>query len=466
MPLTLSPFSLKPQDFAKSRICEETQLEIPKRFAESYESIPPLWLITIGYPQHGKTVYLSALTLMLERVGVLWQDTHHRYLDDFTRESVKQMRMAAITGQSPPPTQEQDFIRPLLMNVEDIPTVGSYCAVMYDVPGEAFLAKKNTYQAIDPLRVANTLWFFVSLKDIEDEKIYTLPDLFNVYSDVMYDQGISLENRNLIVVYTKADLYEFPPDIDDYIFSDPLQSLTYKESFDNLPRDFDVNKYVKRMEMISEKLEQFTKGLNGGAPFISSVKAEGMTIKFCATSALGQNPNEMTGYMVENARRFRVLDPFIWAVWLHKEEEPDISQSFILILDDKPSVVTYRSIFEENLPSEVWNLLSETGTVVTYSLGNKFSIAKKHQAPPDYLGNRKQISLLGPILDQYDSKLVKAVVITSRKIHDLEDFRRGEWQKSLLIVNTIDENFGWGNTFTYRESNDLDALLHHLRQWR
>lgn len=469
----LSPYSLKPQDFTpSSRTCDDTKLEVPLDFIEDYFDIPPLWLITIGYPQHGKTVFLSALTLVIEKLGGIWPDTHRVFLNDDTRDRVMKMREAATTGAVLPPTGEpqDNIIRPLLIQIKNIPTVGSYCAVMYDVQGESFLRKKNIRQIEHILKKVNTLWFIVSLKDLEAQPKYTISDMFDTYRELMREMGVKLKDRNLIVIYTKSDLYEFNPDVEKYIYSDPLKGLTYRDTTETIPRKFNITEYAGYMQDVSDKLEKFTSTLNIAGDFISKVRGERMNLKFCAVSALGHNPDtETSGKSLMNAMPYRVLDPFLWATLLYTpsdiEDEPIVDlfkQFFALVLDNSAAT----DIFTQDITKQIWGLLSNSGSVVTYVLGNHYPVAVELQPPPNHGKPTSKSPLIGSILDPLGSqKNACAVILTGTHFLDLKDYQDTEWEDRLVIVALADITSEWKNLFFYRDERSFEALVNYLSRW-
>src|SRR5207253_1397931 len=59
------PFCLKPHDFSVSHGCTTYPNEvIPDEYISEYDRVQPLWLLTVGFKQHGKTTYLAALKLV------------------------------------------------------------------------------------------------------------------------------------------------------------------------------------------------------------------------------------------------------------------------------------------------------------------------------------------------------------------------------------------------------------------
>ena len=86
--------------------CPECNEHLPDEYVETYQDMHPIWLAMVGFPQHGKTTYLAALTLMLEDISRVWAKAFSHYLDDdYTRPKVIQMRQEVEKGRTKEPTQ-------------------------------------------------------------------------------------------------------------------------------------------------------------------------------------------------------------------------------------------------------------------------------------------------------------------------------------------------------------------------
>ncbi|MCP4124895.1 MAG: hypothetical protein GY751_24400 [Bacteroidetes bacterium] len=455
MARVICPFCLKPHDFASSLECKEYSEEIvPNIYVRDYNKVPPLWLVTIGFSRHGKTTYLAALTLMLENISKVWHDVYYRPLDQCTIDGIRQMRREAIHGELPSKTDPGKVPRPLLFNVYDLPESGSRCLVMYDVAGETYESLNEVQEYVTSIKEVSTTWFIVSLSDLQsDEEGKALPDLFHMYLSGMENLRIDLNGRNLIVVYTKGDTIT-AREFRDYLMADPLQDLTLQDADIKDPESFSFHDYIKQMKEVSDQFEDYTRRrVKGGAAFINMVKANGMNLVFCVTSALGESPDSTSNRLSVNARRYRVLDPFLWAITL---ESPETSRSIGLIADTSPDS---QSVYNEGFIGKIWDHLSDYGDITTYYMGQSSPASQPGQRSPDDLPRLVRQRLIGPILEQSPPDTCFIVISTGRII-DLGDFYNSSWRNRLLLAMTgEDYQQDWPNTFVYRPGDNMTVLV-------
>lgn len=456
MARVICPFCLKPHDFDASLDCPTTEYRVPVDYVSEYRSAPPLWLVTVGFSGHGKTTYLAALTLMLENMDRVWERMFSSQMDNHTMQRVREIRLEAMQGDLQAPT-DVDTPRPLLFNVQNLPGGSSRSLVMYDVAGQIFEDLDEVHKYVAALKQVTTTWFLISPRDLraaDNDK--TIPELFTAYRSGMRNLRIDLNQRNLIVIYTKADIADFPRDIQDYLINDPLRSLTQQDgSYEQI--DFALDEYVWEMRQMSERLKIYTKEkVQGGRAFISMVESSGMNLVFCTTSALGDSPDPTQGIMLENAPRYRVLDPFLWATTLDKPVKP---RSIGLILD---AAEESYAVYDDDLVRRVTESLAIHGDLTTYHLGSSVPIGLPGQPPPDQPPYSAYPRLLGPILEQAAPD-TQFLLLTNGRILDLEDFRRTAWQDRVLVVAMPGaEPRGWPHQIVYRNGTETKILVDRL----
>ncbi len=463
------PFCQDVHDYDESNMCPAYGYEIPVDYLEKYSKNPPLWLVTVGYSQHGKTCFLSALTMMLENLNSVWPTTYFP-LDQNTRDQIRQMRIEMAEGSQPKPTQLKEIPQPLLLHMYDIPDVGSKSLIVYDSAGEAFdqILDDEDAKNLSALREVNNIWFLISLKDLEKDKSRRLFDLFNIYVDGMKRlmKGASLEGRNLIVVYTKADKLgdRLPADIKNYLYNDPFQDLTNEHSPRNTDamRTVTVKDYFDKMKTISKGLEEYTKtDIPTGGAFINLARRSGMGIYFTAMSALGADPDPYDNSLPTDAKRIRVLDPLLWALFL---DQPIERTPINLILDGSlESQNLYSNYDIKSIASELGSL----GKLTSYYMGRTKPIALPGQSPPLYKPKHLRPRLLGPILEKVDQN-VPQIVISTGVIYDLADFSQREWGEQIFIiyVGVEEEPQSWPNNIVIRENEtDIEVANKELRRF-
>lgn len=460
MARVICPFCLKPHNFESSSLACETYPEktVPDIYVKEYNTVPPLWLVTVGFSQHGKSTYLAALTLMLENISKIWPQhkVHYRPLDQYTLEEVRRMRREALDGKLPPPTDTKRPRPPLLFSVYNLPESGSRCLVMYDVAGEVYDSLSEVEQYVPALKQACTTWFLVSLTDLQqDRKGKAFPDLFSTYLTGMEKLHIDLNGRNLVVVYTKGDTLA-PKEFTEYLTTDPFQSLTIPEAEFIDSENFSFQSYIEEMKRVSSQFEDYTsQRVSGGSAFINMVRERGMNLEFSVTSALGESPTSPNRSNV-NAHRYRVLDPFLWAITL---ESLEISRSIGLVADASSEGCT---IYDGGLLANIWERLSNYGEVTTYYLGQRSPTSQPGQRAPEVPSRVARPRLVGTILERVSAKTCFIVVSTGHII-DLGDFYDSPWRDRLLLV-MVGEDYqqDWPNTIVYRSDDDVSVLVDAL----
>jgi len=492
MPIPICPFCLTRHDFGVPPRCNSHSLDIPQLFLEEYDRIPTLWLVTVGFKEHGKSSYIGALTEVLENISSVWKTSTCQYLDEYTFTTVKEIREQTVMGKVVDPTPtwkpreqraassevvENHPVQPLLMHAYEIPNFGSCCMITYDVAGEYF-STPNAIRDDGYLRSLNAvknIWFFVDLDQVfKPDNTMNVNQLLQVYLAGMTRMGWSLRNRNLIVIYTKADLYTnnsseveerhfLPQEVCDYYQQDPFDRLLQARSDRNLRKEFQhmeffIDAYLSEMEHISSLLEFYTRDeVPGGQDLINLAAQKQIGLKFCIVSALGTKPTS-DGVLPVDKNPHRVIDPFLWALKMNKGLE---NRNVKLILDPKlftPDVAADR--FSISLLSEFYSTMqSFDREITTYFIGNASpaSIAGQRlpNHPPRHCGGR----FIGPILDQGSQNDI-ALVLTTDEITDLDDYRGSQWENHMYYVAVAEFPFQkWKNTFTLRSETEFPVFV-------
>jgi len=433
MSSVICPFCFHVHDFRSQLKCPETSYEVPEAYVSSFESTPPLWLMTVGFRQHGKTCFIAALTQVLEAMQV-WSSGFFVALDAFTFERVREIREKVVVVGDLPKSTPPGRPRPLLFQSKDLPGIDSRCLVVYDVPGESFDDFDRVANYAPAMKAVQTVWFFVCLRDLEEvHRGRTLQELFAVYRAGMRRLRIEMKGRTLIVVFTKFDQEEHPKRVADYLIDDPLNRLPALnwESEGYIPDAnavLNIAEYRREMKEISDVLERFTRAeVRGGAGFLAMARSEEMRVVFTATSALGQDPGHDGKTLDEIAQPFRVLDPFLWAAEL---KAPVMVRRFHLVLDgalrNNPSGVFAKI-------TELWRRLASFAEVNTYFLGRSSRAAVTGQPPPSQPPEISRPRLIGPLLEALEPR-DQVLILTDGPVADLSDFSPTHWPRRSLLV--------------------------------
>jgi hypothetical protein len=471
MPLPRCPFCFQVHDFEKTRTCPNTintntnkAEEVSLAYVREYNTVPPLPLVTIGFSKVGKTTYLAALTMMLEHLDRTWYETSYQINDPESDATIKEIRRQAITGDLPPKTTT-GILRPLFINVLDLPGQGSNCLVLYDTPGEIFETLNGTESGnyIQSLKMIYNIWFMISLTDLEDQQYQMkINDLLFSYINAMKRMGWSLKGRNLIVVYTKGDKIipyansRFPIVVKEHFEDDPFQNLTMRSV--NVPDlgNFSLEEYVQKMQAVSDALAKYTaEEVDGGRAFINLAKKNGLGLYFTMVSATGAAP--INGRLLIESARYCVLDPYLWALYLTtKKELPQIR----LILDASSKAA---NIYSSELQTMV-DLLNDIGDVTVYYLGQTNAASVVGQKAPSSPPRNARCRLIGPILERIPSQDL-VIVMTCGEVIDLQEFSSSEWCERLLLVAVGEDQYqNYSNTLVLRQSDSTRLVVEEFRR--
>ena len=457
------PYCIQPLDPLAGEKCPSCGNVLSPQLARALQEAPPLWIMTVGFTRHGKTCYQAALTLSIENLHRKLQGVRYLYRDQNTTDVVRSIRAAARDRREGRDETPEGRPRPLIISLYGMPDTQPASLMMYDVAGHLFDQMEQLKEYEYVLREVGTIWILVSLHDLHaDEKGRTLPELFMIYLDAMERRGASLKGRNFIVVYTKADKWVdipeipgFPDEIRDYLYADPFQGLTLRQRTERLP-EFSLAEYAREMQAMSDILETYTDyDVPGGGQFINCVQAEGINLRFCATSALGTDPNEKNNLLPEEATRYRVLDPFLWTLWLNK---PDITpgRELLLVLD---ALSATDGTYPADLSKEFWEELSRRGPTRAFYLGQASVAGHPGQYPPNTPARPPLHRLIGPILDEASSE-TRVIVMSNGPIRDLADFQGTSWRDRLVVVTTAEAaDVSWPHLFTYRPGSDPRPIV-------
>ena len=442
---------------------------VPNGFARQCRQAPPLWTIVAGFSSHGKTVYLSALTLMLDHLGHLMDRFYLKPLDERTRDVVRNMRRLAKAGEVAEATQP-GIPEPLLFQLSNVPlwnanSPSSRTLILYDAAGEMFTEAEQLEELHPAAQIATNVWFLVSLKDFaKSDANFTLYDLVNAYVSLLDNRRKSLRNRRVCIVYTKADdldknKMKIPPEVRQYLANDPFKELTSGTPPSHT--DFSLQDYLREAEQVSDTLLEWTANsgvVPGGRNFVNwSRDHPEVDLKFCITSALGYEPYPELGNPFEGNIRYRVLDPFFWM--LAENSTPRTVNQFRLVLDASPKS---EELNNDGTLGKLWESLSEFGDTQTHYLGHVRPIAQRGQRPAEGPPRRKHLRLLGPILDDLASG-ERVIVVANGPFEDREDFvGDAVEQRVLTVVQQEELDDIWEHVWVMRDGDDTFDIVQHL----
>jgi len=297
----------KPKDASASvYLCPDCREQVPALYVEGYNQYPPVVVSTIGFRQHGKTIYLSALFYALRRLGLAshWKGFFTMGLNEETLETVWNLVDMLERGKLPDSTPKV-FPRPAIIRVEGVPMQPNRTLLCYDTGGECFERPTQLVQYASFVQRARTAMLLVNIPDREnpDEE---MKRLLNIYVVGMAELGARTQDQHLVVVYTKAD--EIPGrfrnhwgEVADYFVRGSIDGLANPQE------------YVRHMRLLSDWLRRdFTQYQLQAGEFLNMADKHFKSVTFSMVSALGAQPHGQQLSAPIAPRR--VLDPLFWVM--------------------------------------------------------------------------------------------------------------------------------------------------------
>lgn len=461
------PYCLHPQSGVRIQTCQNPNCpvhDIPAEYVESARRKPPIWLTMFGASRHGKTSIVSSLNLWLEMISKLIADADCEYLDDYTVEQMRRMRISDKEGEVAL-ASTQKGMRPLLIRVRNLIPNHEQTLVIYDLPGEVLDDAQQTAEYAAAIRYTQTVWFVVSLEDLaKDKEGNTIPSLFATYISAMKRLNAPVEGRNMLVVFTKGDLllepkYELPDEVAEYLSGDPYKSLRTERSGSLKP--FDLDSYTNKLIKTSDELRDYTfEIVDGGSQFITRTRANKIkSLAFCITASMpGADKNDIAPTKIE---RFRVLDPLLWT--LHYGGGSISTASAVLIIESGSPA---EPLFNAELPVQVADsLLRRSIGVAPYYSGSAKPISAKNGID-ELKPSIRRLNVIGQILENLDKQSPEstnlAVFLTATEPHDLRDFMYSSWADRLIVI-TLDSSIAeyWEKRIVIDDDTDLDEWLNN-----
>ncbi len=260
-----------------------------------------------GVQQAWKTVFFGSLLHAL-RSPTLHEQWPHSFtlaLDDPSLTTVIENMRLLDSGQLPPPTPN-NFPRPTLLRVANVPTLDDCTLAIYDVSGESFLEAQRIQQFGRFVARSRTVLFLASIPQLIDEHAQygqALDHLLGAYIVGVQELGGDTQEQNLLVVYTKADI------LSKYLNGwKTLQDYVRSPAFDGLEN---MALYRARLRETSMKLQDFTLRALKAGNFLATANSNFRSVSFTIISSLGAAPDAKTNRLGLQIAPVRVLDPLL-----------------------------------------------------------------------------------------------------------------------------------------------------------
>jgi len=486
------PYCCTIQTFPEGTKCKQCGNDVPTKYLDLARTSAPVYLSVVGPTSVGKTTFLRSLSHNMDNIGKISQGAFLDPLDDNTLAEMKNIRDKIANRVAATPTvprSKEDALRkpqePLIFSLKSFMTnqetkQDRNLLVMYDIAGEVFENRAEIEQYAEPLKLAHTIWFVVSLHDLEHGKTNynTIADVFNIYATGMERVGARPNERKLHVIYTKADklLNILPDDIREYVRDDPYFNLAERKPSEFKAIPFSRDDYEYGLDQLSSRLEDYTMDdVNGGLQFINMVRDYGMELSFSINTATGRDYTPRA--QIIDSDSYRVLDPLVWALRSHVEIQPQMNLSgknkspnmripIALILDTGFS--SKAKIYDKHaqLHAQFFSALSDIGDVTTYYTGTLTPMTQPGLEPVINNIPKETPSLIGPILDQLSPDAL-ILVVTSRRIEDLQDFHIPEWHKCMGVITfeaiyEVRKNDPWPRSVVFDRTTTADGQAKDL----
>jgi formylglycine-generating enzyme required for sulfatase activity len=263
-------------------------------------SVEPIVLSVVGFPGHGKTVYLCALFDYLDnQLTSMWQSFYNNVLDQKSLSTLNDNRRMLRSGVLPPPTK-MSFPRPGIFRLTNMPHSASgnglpplvdTTVLIYDPPGEAFATEEMIVEYASFVKRSDCVLFLIDLTALGDSMADEMALLLDTYVLGMRRMGIEKQSQHMIVVYTKSD--EMKVSVPEF--------KSFLEQEDRL-RDYldqrrpgtlaDPHAHLKQLADISSLLETFTRSELNAGRFINVARDWFASVSYTVVSSLGAAPEE------------------------------------------------------------------------------------------------------------------------------------------------------------------------------
>jgi hypothetical protein len=311
-------------------MCRSCGQELPPLYLDAGQSMQPLPIQLFGLSRHGKTTFLTALTMALRRVNALWQGCTAMAATESSRQIVRDVNVYFDTGKMPPMTAlgAKDCY---LMLIDHMIPWGRRALMVRDCSGEAFRELVvNVEEAYFFLKSPFT-FMFISLLDLRNSGGYSMDLMLDSYLNTLASNGVRLgkERRKVVIVLTKADLFllqdDFPQELSDYLRKDPFRSLLSEEGDVQWQTLGDMKSYMQEMAAMSRKIEAWICRRAEGRTLVALARDRNVEIQFSLVSSTGSPPEEKGNILTTGWAPIRILDPFFWTLELESRRSAELS---------------------------------------------------------------------------------------------------------------------------------------------
>jgi double-GTPase-like protein len=310
--------------------CEYCSAALPPLYLREGRSMLPLPVQFFGLSRHGKSTYLAALTMALQRVNGSWSGFTAMPATESSQRLFREATTYFDTGKLPPPTPP-GVKDSYLMLLNHIPKWMKAALTIRDCSGDAFREIDVDLNEATFLLKGPLTFMFISIEDLKDSDGYTMDNLMTSYLNALAMHGARLdrEYRKIVAVLTKADLFwdQLPDELLDYMREDPIWIASRKEGKPSRWYSLaEMESYLKEMERISQITEEWICQRAAGRMFVTLARDRNVEIQFSLVSSTGSAPRSQDNQLQTGWEPTRVLDPLLWALELDSRRRQEISR--------------------------------------------------------------------------------------------------------------------------------------------
>jgi len=299
-------------------ICPNGDKIDSREYVENY-NIPKITIGLVGFSGHGKTCYLTSLFYLFKYLNRRTDWFHWRTLDDNTSNIMfGHVKRFEEESQLPDSTPE-NFPKPALIRIGDIPFFDNYFTSFYDTAGSVYTETAKITDMGRFVAHCKVVFFVISVKDCGTSWADTMERLLDTYIRGVYDKlRVDLKkNQHLIVVLSKADeIIEFPEELKKFLSDGSYKwYLTKNPQSKNKESDIVRNK-LRLLQERSRIIEGWLRlEEKVGRGFTKLAKKSFKTVDYTIVSSTGAAPvGNKLATKLEPEDPKRVLDPFFLAL--------------------------------------------------------------------------------------------------------------------------------------------------------
>lgn len=274
----------------------------------------------LGYPLHGKDVFLRSLLLVLFNLDKTAPGAQCRARDRQTEARIANMLDSFRRGELPQASPIGPA-EPLHLRLSGMPGFATVDLDLYVINGEA-LYEPELEHLLEPAIEADALWLVASPIDLAAQG-RTVDDLYLTASRICARRRQPPYGMPVTLILSKADLllnppYNLPAAAAAYLFNDHLRNIDLHEAR-YLPL-FEPAMAMRGLRQIGDLLESYILNvLPGGVRMMQQAGRDGNFLEYCLSAVV---INE------DGPRPLRALDPLLLTLsrWASRNTAPHEAQ--------------------------------------------------------------------------------------------------------------------------------------------